>query len=363
MWYLTRGSGVVAIVFLTASVLLGILTSFRWHSEKNPRFVVEFVHRNVSLLVLVFLAVHVVTVVADGFVPIRWLDVVVPFVSAYRPVWLGLGTVALDLLLALVITSLLRPRIGARAWRAVHWLAYVSWPIALLHTLGTGSDARTTWLQLLSVGCLAVVLGAVAWRLVAARAAEPALRLGAALLGVGVPLAILAWAQTGPLRPGWAAKAGTPTQLLASAHTVTAAAVTVARTPVSTRQPDLPRTAFTATLTGTITNRQQANGLVVVTIDAAARGGFRGRVHVALRGEALDNGGVQMLQNVVGVLPTGADAWQRGTVTGLSGQRIDVAVQTPSGTTRQLTLDLQLDASLGTVGGTLTAGAASGDEG
>ena len=107
-----RATGVVTLGFLTASVLLGILTSFRWSSPTWPRFVVEFVHRNVSLLVLVFLAIHVVTVVADSFAPIRWIDVVIPFVSAYRPFWLGLGAVAVDLLIALVVTSLLRHRIG-----------------------------------------------------------------------------------------------------------------------------------------------------------------------------------------------------------------------------------------------------------
>ena len=100
-WYIARATGVVTLGFLTASVLLGILTSFRWSSPTWPRFVVEFVHRNVSLLVLVFLAIHVVTVVIDSFAPIRWIDVVIPFVSAYRPFWLGLGAVAFDLLIAL----------------------------------------------------------------------------------------------------------------------------------------------------------------------------------------------------------------------------------------------------------------------
>ena len=117
-WYVAA-TGVVTLGFLTASVLLGILTSFRWSSPRWPRFVVEFVHRNVSLLVLVFLAIHVVTVVADSFAPIRWIDVVVPFVSAYRPFWLGLGAVAVDLLIALVVTSLLRHRIGFTTWRFV----------------------------------------------------------------------------------------------------------------------------------------------------------------------------------------------------------------------------------------------------
>ena len=110
-------------------------------------------HRNLTLLALVFVAAHVVTTVADGFAPIGLLDAVVPFVSPYRPIWLGLGAVAFDLLLALVVTSLLRARIGYRSWRVVHWLAYAAWPVALVHALGTGSDARIGWFALLGFGC------------------------------------------------------------------------------------------------------------------------------------------------------------------------------------------------------------------
>ena len=115
MWYLARGSGVVTLVLLTASVVLGIVTSVRWSSRRWPRFVIEFLHRNVALLVVTFLGIHVATVVVDGFAPIGWKDAVVPFVSAYRPLWLGLGAIAFDLVVALVVTSLLRHRIGHRA--------------------------------------------------------------------------------------------------------------------------------------------------------------------------------------------------------------------------------------------------------
>ena len=142
MWYLARGSGVVTLVLLTASVVLGIVTSVRWSSPRWPRFVIEFLHRNVGLLVVVFLCIHVATVVIDGFAPIGWKDAVVPFVSAYRPLWLGLGAIAFDLVVALVVTSLLRHRIGQRTWRVLHWFAYVCWPVAVLHGLGAGTDAK-----------------------------------------------------------------------------------------------------------------------------------------------------------------------------------------------------------------------------
>ena len=168
LWYLTRGGGAVTLLLLTATVVLGITNSARWASRRWPRFVTERLHRNLSLLVLVFLALHVATAVADGYVPIRWLDAVVPFRSSYRPLWLGLGAVALDLLLAVLVTSLLRARLGHRAWRAVHWLAYGCWPVALVHGLGTGSDAGQAWMLAVDVAAAAAVLAAVWWRLGAA---------------------------------------------------------------------------------------------------------------------------------------------------------------------------------------------------
>ena len=135
-WYLTRGTGVVALVLLTAGVVLGVLTSTRWAAPRWPRFVVAGLHRNVTLLALAFVFVHVLTTILDGYTPINLRDAIVPFVSRYRPVWVGFGAVALDLLLAVVVTSLLRARLGYRSWRFVHWLAYASWPVALVHGFG-----------------------------------------------------------------------------------------------------------------------------------------------------------------------------------------------------------------------------------
>ena len=137
-WYLTRGTGAVALILLTISVVLGLVGTVRYTAPRWPRFAIDTVHRDVSLLVIVLLVLHVVTTVLDGFAPISLLDGLIPFVSTYRPLWLGLGTLAFDLILAIAITSLVRRRLGYRTWRAVHWLAYVSWPIAVLHTLGTG---------------------------------------------------------------------------------------------------------------------------------------------------------------------------------------------------------------------------------
>src|SRR5205823_14491543 len=129
LWYLTRGLGVGALLLLTASVALGVLTASRWRSPRWPRFATAGLHRNLTLLAICFVAGHVATTIADGYTPIGLKDAVIPFVPSYRPIWLELGAGAFDLLAALVDTSLLRPLTGYRAWRYVHSLADAAWPV------------------------------------------------------------------------------------------------------------------------------------------------------------------------------------------------------------------------------------------
>ena len=165
LWYLGRGSGLVSLVLLTVVVVLGIGARSGRTAFGLPRFAVNLLHRNAALLAVVFLIVHVVSLLFDPYAQLRLADLVLPFAGAYRPFWLGLGTLGLDLILALVATSLLRRRLGVRAWRAVHWLAYLCWPVALLHGLGTGTDAGTWWLRAVAGVCVAAVLAAGAWRI------------------------------------------------------------------------------------------------------------------------------------------------------------------------------------------------------
>jgi len=168
LWYATRATGLVTLLLLTASMLLGIITAGRFASEKWPRFVTVGLHRNVTLLVLAFLAVHVGTTVLDTYTSIPATAAVVPFASSYKTPWLGLGAVAVDLLLAVLVTSLLRGRLGFRVWRGLHWLAYACWPVALIHGLGTGTDRRTLWVFAAAIGCGCAVAAAATWRLAAA---------------------------------------------------------------------------------------------------------------------------------------------------------------------------------------------------
>ncbi len=163
LWYATRGAGIVSLILLTGVVCLGILTSVRWQFPGWPRFLTAQLHRSISLLSLVFLAIHIVVAVMDPYTSLG-LAAMVPFASSYRTVWLGLGAVALYLVLAIIGTSLIRGWLGHRAWRIVHWLTYAAWPVAVVHGLGTGSDTGAVWTWLLNGGCVAVILGAIAWR-------------------------------------------------------------------------------------------------------------------------------------------------------------------------------------------------------
>jgi len=165
VWYLMRSTGVVSQVLLTAVMALGIATTNRWSPRSTPRFVTAALHRSISLLSLVFITVHVLTPVVDPYAVVGLVAVIVPFVGAGNPFWVGLGAISLDLIAALVVSSLLRRHLGYRAWRAIHWVAYVSWPVALAHGLGMGTDAASLWFIAVTIACIATVSTALAWRL------------------------------------------------------------------------------------------------------------------------------------------------------------------------------------------------------
>ncbi len=367
LWYLTRGSGLVALVLLTASVVLGILEVKRWASERWPRFMTAALHKNISLLATVFLGIHIATTVVDGFAPIGWLDAVVPFRSPYRPLWLGFGALAVDLLLALVVTSLVRGRIGYRAWKAVHWAAYACWPVAVLHGMGTGSDTRLGFVLLLYFACLAAVVLAAWWRLAdaflahgsrspAAAGSTPGGAVAAALASVAVPVALLAFLFAGPLRPGWAQRAGTPASL-------TTASAPAAATAQAATAPPAAASAFTSTFTdslaGTVT--QSADG-TTVTIDGALNGPAPGHVHIVLQGQPANGGGIAMRSSSAALGPVDHPTLYQGAVTSLAGSQLGLALSDPSGAPLRVHVQLALGGG-GNVTGTLASGAASGGGG
>ncbi len=165
VWFTMRASGIVALLLLTATVVLGILTAGRRKSRSLPAFAHADLHKRVSILAMVFLVIHVITAVVDSYVNVGWVAVVVPFASPYRPLWTGLGTVGVDLMVAVAVSSALRQRISPRIWKGIHWLAYGSWPVAMAHSLGMGTDASKLWMDVLAGGCTLAVVWAGVWRI------------------------------------------------------------------------------------------------------------------------------------------------------------------------------------------------------
>lgn len=269
LWYATRASGYTALVLLSAAVVVGLLTSMRQSSRDWPRFVVQSLHRNLSLLTVVFLLIHIATSVIDPFAKLNVADAVIPFIAGYRPLWLGLGVVSCELLIAITVTSLVRHRLGWRAWQIVHLLAYVSWPVAVVHGIGTGSDTKSVWALLLVTGCVVVVIGALVWRLAVAGPRIAALRWTGVAAGIAGTAVLVVWMDSGPLQPGWAKAAGTPADLLAGAS-----AGTVAPAPLRAGLEDplrgsLVQSATTATATLTDTRDTALEVVIVARADGS----------------------------------------------------------------------------------------------
>jgi hypothetical protein len=345
LWYLARGSGVVALLLLSASVILGILNVRRTPTGGAPRFLVDGLHRTVSLLVIVVLVIHILGSVLDSFAHIGLVGALVPFTSTYRPVWLGLGTLGFELLVAIAVTSLLRRRVGYRTWRAVHWLAYASWPIALVHGFGTGTDGKSGWMLVLSAGCVAAVVAAVLSRVAAGWPGHRDRRIAAGLVALAAPVALALWLLAGPLGSDWARRAGTPTSLLAAR----VAPPSPAAGPASARRTAGLAIPFTTSLTGTINQTPGSGGVV---LDLRLRGGAGRVVSVRIVGQPSPGGGVAMTSGLVRLGTTGHEGVYTGPIVALAGGRLTAAL---TGSGRRIRLAARLAITGTAVTGSATA--------
>lgn len=353
LWYLTRGSGIVTLLLLSAVVVLGLLTARRTESERWPRFAVAELHRQLALCSVAFLAVHVATAVSDPFAPIGWVSAIVPFSSSYRPLWLGLGTLAVDLLVAILATSLLRHRLNERLWRAVHWLAYLSWPVALFHSLGTGSDVRQGWFLLVVALCVLAVFGAFVARL-GFRWPE---RAGARLAGAGAAVAVIvigaAFTALGPLRPGWAQRAGTPSAQLGATAALARGAASAAAGGGASLSSALAAPPYRASFVGSVVTTGSSDGREQIAIRATTSGAVRARLAVDLVGRPDGSGGVYVASTRVTYGPATAPTLYSGTAVAVNGSRLTLVVRDGAGSS--LTLALRLDLSGTALHGTLQA--------
>jgi len=196
-WYAARAGGIVAYVLLSAVVVVGLSLSSKRNVKRWPRFAVEDVHRFGGLLTGTFIAIHVAAIAIDAYLPFSLVSIVVPFVSTYRPLWVGVGIVATELLLAIAVTNRMRGQIPHRTWRRVHYLTFAVWVGATVHAVGSGTDRRTPWLLLIEIVAVGAVSGLTVWRVLHARGARPQIAslsgaITAAVLAVAVPAYALA---------------------------------------------------------------------------------------------------------------------------------------------------------------------------
>jgi DMSO/TMAO reductase YedYZ heme-binding membrane subunit len=338
LWYVTRGTGAVTLIVLTASVVLGIAQTRDWRIGGASLFAVGSLHRTLSLFAVALLIVHIVTTLLDPFPHIAVLAAAIPFVDPYRTLWLGLGTIAADLLLALVITSLARRRLGYGTWRGVHWFAYACWPVALLHGLGTGSDGRTSWMLFLTIVCVGAVALALAGRLAADDLPPRTRVVGAAAAALAVP-AFAIWFAQGPHAKGWSSRAGTPASVLSAFHPARPVALRTARL----AQPDPYGRPFTADLRGKIRRGQGSDGLDVVDLSMRSTRGPAGVLRIRLGGQATGDGGLEMSRSAVTFGPPSASGRYRGRVSELNGSVLRALVGTSAGRAIDLHVSLALN--------------------
>ncbi len=335
LWYLTRATGVVALVLLTATVVLGVVGTARAATERWPRLVTAGLHRSLALTSAGFVLIHILTTVLDPYAAISPVAALIPFSSAYRPLWLSLGTFAFDLLLAVLITSLLRDRLTRRTWQGVHLLVYLSWPAALWHGLGTGTDTKLLFLLAIDVCCVAAVIGAVGWRLLITPSSQ--IRAAGLLAVVLVPLLTLAFVVLGPLRPGWSRRAGTPASLVGQAGGTASG---------STASGQLYNTPFTGQL-ATATN--QAGDQRTITITGHTTAAPQENLSIVLRGTPA-GAGVALSGGQVQIGQTGSNGAYSGPVVMLNGAELVAAVSGQAGQRRaQFVLAINGSSVTGTV--------------
>lgn len=335
-WLAARATGFTAYGLVTVAVALGLALSLRWQSPRWPRLINNELHQFLVILAGVFTVLHGLSVWFDPFTAFTWREVLIPGLSHYRPLWMAFGIVAGYLGLALGVSTWLRPKIGYRTWRLLHYLTYLVWAFATVHGLGDGSDTRTGWATAVYGAATLLVLGLTVIR-VAKVTTWPVLSRAAVTAGVGaLGLAGVAWAHGGPLQPGWNAIANNGHG--SGGRGLYAAA---ARTPAA-RPAAWPTAAFSSPFAGTLTQTPSADGQgLVVTLRLRLLGAPGGRLVVRLDAAPTDDGGAVITGSTVTFGPPSHPTADQGTVQAVRGDRVLAAVQDASGATWTVLVALQ----------------------
>lgn len=175
-WLASRASGVVAPLLVTASVLLGLTMASKLVRVRGAGPVMLKVHEQTALAGLVAIAVHGIALLGDPWLNPGVRGVLVPFTMDFKPAFTGLGIVAGYLAALLGLSFYTRRRVGARLWRTLHRATVLVWLLGVVHTLGSGTDAGSTWLRavMVATGLPILVLFALRMRGQPARRTTPA---------------------------------------------------------------------------------------------------------------------------------------------------------------------------------------------
>jgi DMSO/TMAO reductase YedYZ heme-binding membrane subunit len=333
-WLVARATGFTAYGLVTVAVALGLALSLRWQSLRWPRLINNELHQFLVVLAGVFTALHGLSVWVDPFTAFSWREVFIPGASHYRPLWMALGIVAGYLGLALGLSTWLRPKIGFRTWRALHYLTYLVWALATVHGLGDGSDTRTQWAAAVYGLSALLVLSLTAVRIAKATTWPVVSRalVMAALVAVG--LAGVAWAHGGPFQPGWNAIAN-------NGHGSGGRGLYAAPATPPAHPAAWPTTAFSRPVSGTLTQTSSADGQgVVATLRLRLLGTPGGRLVVRIEAVPTDDGGAVITGSTVTLGPSSRPTADQGTVQAIRGDRILAAVQDASGQTWNVVLVL-----------------------
>ena len=289
-WDTARAGGFTAYLLVTISVLLGLALSMRWQVRWWPRLISYELHVWITNLSFIFLGIHIFASWIDPFTRFGLNELLLPFASHYRPLWMALGIVAMYLSVAVALSLFIRKEIGYTWWLRLHELSFVVWALATVHGLATGSDTRTLWGIELYIVSAVLVCGLLCVRLL--QPATPGGRIHpvwAAITAASLAVAII-WTATGPLRPGWntIANNGNGSGGIAQA----AGSSTATATPTATASSSAPFSQpFTAALQGSMSRQTDANtGQPILRLDLTLGGAQQGVLRIELWEEQNNSG-------------------------------------------------------------------------
>lgn len=353
LWYISRAAGFVGLVLLGVIGVLGVMTAGNFRLGRGARFLTPEMHRSLTLLAVVVLGIHVGAAVLDPFARIGFKDIVVPFGAHYRPIWVGIGAVAIDLGIAVVATSLLRVRMGYRSWKLLHWASYPIFALSIVHGLGTGSDSALLLSKIIYLLVGAVLLLSILARLISNRNIFGFQKLALLSTSFGLPLLIVAWAFIGPFGPNWPKRAAAGLGQSVSANTAANSASSVSKAkPVPIFSIG---SGYSSSWSGKIdSSPANSQGEVALRLIGPLSGSPGYELSVTLIGFPQE-GGISMASSILEVANTQGTPFYEGKVTTLSGTTIVCQISNVTGSTTAITINLNLSSSGTTFTGTVAA--------